>query len=115
MNTVENKKMTAYVFFWDEHLKPEASSDRGWANLVNHPDNLSRYQNPGVGNYLTYDRARGPNGETVHAVAYIFRYRRYDRREERIGLGYAWFHTVAEAKEFIEGNVRAYFGLPREE
>jgi hypothetical protein len=47
----------------------------------------------------------------VHAVAYIFRTAPLVSTVQTINLGYSWFHTIAEAKAFIEGNIRAYFGI----
>jgi hypothetical protein len=66
-----------------------------------------------VGFYLSYDHggeyaSRGPNGETILVSAYIFRYPH--RRQQHIGLGSCWVHTIAEAKALVEGNVAAYFG-----
>lgn len=113
--TTATKKLKTCRFSWDE---PEGcTTPRGWVHLKNHPDKPDRYsESDCVGNYCTYNfenGSRGPNGETVHACAYIFRYT-WDRRQGNIGLGFAWFHTVEEAKAFIEGNIRAYFGLARE-
>jgi hypothetical protein len=86
--------------------------------LVNHPDAKADPENRSrcVGNYLDYGSltSRGPNGETVHAVAYIFRWNPLGM-QSHIGLGWAWFHSIGEAKAFIQGNVQAYFGLPRDQ
>ncbi len=96
-------------FAWDE---PEGcTTPRGWLTLENHPEADNESVHRCVGNYLTYTQDHGPNGETVHAVAYINRGVGCAPRTH--SLGYCWFHTVAEAKEFIEGNLRAYFGLAR--
>ncbi len=106
------------AFTWDE---PEGcSTPRGWVHLDNHPDEAAHDGGSTcVGNFLMYfDPAepfykwssRGPNGETVHACAYIFRYNPLRPYVENIGLGHAWFHTIEEAKAFIESNVAAYFG-----
>jgi hypothetical protein len=107
--------MKACAFQWSDHPKPQATTDRGWVHLVNHPDSPEeQFESDCCGNYCTYDLpggSRGPAGETVHACAYIFRFRGLDRRQENIGLGACWFHTIDAAKAFIEHNVRAYFGV----
>lgn len=84
------------------------SRENGWRYFVDYLSGL------GTGNYLTYTEERGPNGESVHWVAF---YRHFDpvtsnTREIRLGAG--WVHTIEEARAMIEGNVRAYLGLPRE-
>jgi hypothetical protein len=108
--------LEAPVFEWDE---PEGcTTPRGWCFWDNHDDAPDPYSESGcVGNYCTYNfpgGTRGPKGETVHACAYVFRYWGLSRMRSHIGLGFAWFQTADEAKRFIEGNVRAYLGLPRE-
>jgi hypothetical protein len=106
------------IFSWDDCLAPRATSDRGWCILEDHPDladwsDISR----AVGFYLDYGppansgQSRGPNGETIFACAYIYRLR---LKGGDVRLGNAWFSTIAEAKEFIVGNVRAYFGAARD-
>ncbi len=117
MATTE-KKMANCDFTWDDCIPPEATSYRGWLFLDNHPERGGEYNHVNcVGNYLSYRYpndigTRGPNGETIHAVAYIYRYFQHVS-PSNIGLGSAWFNTISEAKRFIEGNIRAYFGLPR--
>ena len=119
MNTTETK--TEPILEWDE---PEGcSSPRGWLHITpeTHPDRdayaFEYHADNGLlccGNYLSYEpfSSRGPNGETVHAVAYFHRCDRCSQRSD-IRLGYCWFHTIQEAKDFIAGNVRAYLGFPR--
>ena len=99
---------------WDE--PKGCSTPRGWLHMENHPDNPNASgQSTCCGNYLDYSPidgslSRGPNGETVHASAYFFHYPRL-MPQRTIRLGAAWFATIAEAKDFIENNVRAYFGV----
>jgi hypothetical protein len=104
---MRTKTRTLVVLTWDE---PDGcSSPRGWCHVEQgHPDERKRmFELCGsacVGNYVTYDRDRGPDGETVHACAYLI----------RMGAGgtsttcnrSAWFHTVAEAKGWIEDVAR---------
>ena len=92
---------------WDE---PEGcTSPRGWA-LLNpraHPDRnrygfdyLLETSGRACGNYLQYTQERGPAGESIHAVAYLFRIAGSGSTSHM--LGFAWFFTVADAKAWIE-------------
>lgn len=109
-------------FLWDE---PEGcTSPRGWCVITpeTHPDRdqtafdyfVDDLGGLNVGNYLTYGVTRGPAGEIVHAVCFFHHLDPITHRSSEVRLGYGWFHTIAEAREFIEGNVRAYFGFARD-
>lgn len=109
-------------FTWDEPKR--ASTPRGWCSMrpSTHPDRdhhafdyfTEVCSGLGVGNYLDYGptSARGPNGETIHAVAY-YHYVTTNGSAGDVRLGYCWVNSITEAKEFIEGNIRAYLGFPR--
>ncbi len=115
--------MTTPKLLWDEPAG--CSTPRGWCAFAKrtHPDRKAHsfdyHADNGalnVGNYLDYSppcTSRGPNGETVHAVAFVHRVNEIGI-ESNIRLGFCWFHTIEEAKAFIEGNVMAYFGLNRD-
>jgi hypothetical protein len=107
--------MTECLFTWDEPAG--CSSPRGWLVLDNHPNANDR--NPPsrcCGFYLAYGGdggSQGPNGEPILAQAYIV----VDDAigvTRRYALGTTWHHDVESARDWCEGNVRAYFGLPRE-
>lgn len=101
-------------FNWDE--PKGCTSPRGWCILANHPDKPSSHcLSCCVGNYLDYagTSSKGPNGETIHATAYISRGNGLGSTIPTYGLGYCWFHTIDEARAFIESNVCAYFGKTR--
>lgn len=113
MTTTVAKRL-ACEFGWDDLAPPQASSDRGWGYLQDHSESGGKP----CGWYLDYGPPepglrRGPNGETVLWQAYIYDDSRIGGASNAIHLGCGWQATVAEAKEMIEGNIRAYFGLPR--
>lgn len=106
---------TKCVLSWDE---PEGcASPRGWCHRDDHPD---APDHTCVGNYLSYEGCdphagnRGPNKEAIHWVAYYRFWHPTTRVPVDHRLGYGWVRTIEEAKEMIEDNVRAYFGLPRD-
>lgn len=115
-------------FSWDSYTKAdsfpygesEAHTARGWLKLLDHPDLKGLYgryvESSGyhtVGNYLEYASdggSHGPDGETIHAVAY---YQSYSRGNiNHVNLGFAWFITVQEAKDWIMAKVAAHCGQP---
>jgi hypothetical protein len=108
---------------WDE--PPDCTTPRGWARFTkdSHPDRKARSYDYhvdcgalNIGNYLDYGptTARGPKGETVHAVAFVHRINETTQVMSEVRLGYLWCNTIEEAKAYIEGNVMAYFGLHRD-
>jgi len=101
-------------FEWDE---PDGcTTPRGWVHLLNHPDYQDEYsRHDCCGNYLTYPTTRGPNGETVHACAYVMRSEPLTGNTHTVGNRAAWFHGIGEAKRWIEEQVKRYFGAPTEE
>lgn len=114
VTTAAGAQVEAPAFAWDE---PTGCSPRGWlAFTAGHPDR--EHRNFGVfkgelltcGYYLDYSDDPGRAGKpAVLARAYCSRI-----RGGTDDLGCVWAETVEEAKRFIEGNVRAYLGLPRE-
>jgi hypothetical protein len=120
--TVNGNKVRVPVFQWDE---PEGcTTPRGWCRLRpdTHEDcgayGFDYFRDVcgglGVGNYLTYSETRGPNGETVHWVAYYHRISLNGSASD-IRLGFGWVRTIEEARAMIEGNVRAHLGLRRDD
>lgn len=106
-------------FEYDDYLKPEATTDRGWVRLADpsdhpqwaelcesHRDWMVRF-NPGVmniGNWLDYEH--GPDCQpagtapTILACAYMFRFGPSGHSAQTIKTG--WFWGIDEAKQFIE-------------
>lgn len=95
-----------------------AATDRGWCHLAteDHPDRDDfhfRYLTenspsgrPVCGNYCRYKSTTGPNGETIHAAAYVMRLRGNGYSADHCGS--QWCETIEDAKQFIEAQVAAY-------
>lgn len=111
---------------WDDytakarHLSERwATSDRGWCHLTRHPDargpnDLWANERKACGNYLDYagTSSHGPNGETIHAMAYLYRLDPITRSVHNLSGGFRWFATVPEAKAWIEATVRELLAKP---
>lgn len=118
------------LIHWDEYRKDAlhvdgvsndkwAATDRGWGFLKNHPD-VDRIWieretlfdraglSPCVGNYVRYESAEGPNGETIHACAYIFRADPVTLMQSNVRLGSRWCGGIEEAKAWVTEQVEKY-------
>lgn len=111
--TAAGETITVPVLTWDE---PTGCSPRGWLHFAaGHPDaghHNFRYCGDVscCGFYLDYTDDPGRAGKpAVLARCYCTRI-----TGGTYELGFMWCATVAEAKAFVAGNVRAYLGLPRE-
>jgi hypothetical protein len=112
-------------FEYDDYLKPDATTDRGWVRLADPSDHpqwseLPEHQRvwllqfePGsmnVGNWLDYEH--GPDHQpvgaapTIMACAYLFRFGPCGHSAHTIKTG--WFWGIDEAKQFIEQTLVAY-------
>lgn len=110
---------------YDDYLKPEATSDRGWVRLAdptdhpqwgelseNYRDWLLRFHagSMNVGNWLDYEH--GPDHEpmgkapTILACVYLFRFGPSGYSAPTIATG--WFWGIDDAKQFIEAKLTAH-------
>lgn len=109
--TAAGATVTVPVLTWDE---PTGCSPRGWLSFAaGHPD--ESHPHFGVlgvrtcGFYLDYSGDPGQAGKpAVLARCYCTRITGGTHE-----LGCMWCATVAEARAFVAGNIRAYLGLPR--
>lgn len=120
-SNLRNADIPAVSLCFTWHEPPDCSSPRGWCSITpeTHPD-FRKYGfdyfidcgGLGCGNYLDYGLptigcSRGPNGETIHAVAYYHVISALGTPSD-IRLGYKWCATIAQAKEWIETAVRIF-------
>ena len=82
-----------------------ATTDRGWLHWVNHPHLDGGYfESSAVGNYLDYGPvgSSGPQGERVHACAYLFTHDQLTGLIHSTPTRCKWFENTVEARQWIE-------------